>query len=44
MRDMLHDQGEKRKAETGASIEATAQPRARSVVVTGSLPIADSPK
>ena len=41
---MLHDRGEKRKAETGAGIEATAQQSARSVAVTRSLPIADSPE
>ena len=38
---MLHDRGGKRKAETGAGIEATAQERIRSAAVTGSPLVAD---
>ena len=38
---MLHDRGGKRKAETGAGIEATAQQRTRSATMTGSLLVAD---
>jgi hypothetical protein len=40
---MLHDRGGKRKAETGAGIEAFARQSTRSVTVTRSLPIADLP-
>jgi hypothetical protein len=38
---MLHDRRGKRKAETGAGIEATAQQRTRSATATRSLLIAD---
>ncbi len=38
---MLHDRGGKRKAETGAGIETTAQQRIRSAAVTGSPLVAD---
>jgi hypothetical protein len=41
---MLHDRGGKRKAETGAGIEAIARPSTRSAMVNRSLPIADLPE
>jgi len=40
---MLHDREGKRKAETGAGIEAFARHSKCSVTVTRSLPIADLP-
>ncbi len=38
---MLHDRGGKRKAETGAGIEATVRQSNCSATVTRSLPFAD---